>query len=250
MIDIENWWDGYFDEIYYELYREFDLKPEKLEAEINFIEKSLELKPEDRILDLACGYGRHAIGLAKKGYNVCGLDFSNYLLSIARNRAKEEKVRVTFLKGDMRHLEFHEEFDKVYNYFTSFGYFSDEDNFEVMKGVSRALKRGGLFLLETLNILRIFKNFQYRNFILGGDLVCLETTNFDPLTQRISTKRDIYKGSEKIAERNHSIRLYTPAELEFLFKMSGMRVRNFYGSAGFEPYSENSARLIVVAEKF
>jgi cyclopropane fatty-acyl-phospholipid synthase-like methyltransferase len=56
MIDIENWWDGYFDEIYYELYREFDLKPEKLEAEINFIEKSLELKPEDRILDLACGY--------------------------------------------------------------------------------------------------------------------------------------------------------------------------------------------------
>lgn len=94
------WWENYFDEIYLILYKFLD-EPERVKREVDFIEKALELKKGMKILDLACGQGRHAIELARRGYDVKGFDYSDYLIKVAKERAGKENLKIEFIKGDM-----------------------------------------------------------------------------------------------------------------------------------------------------
>jgi SAM-dependent methyltransferase len=104
------------------------------------------------ILDTACGWGRHAIELAKRGYRVTGLDLSPIMLQEAKKRAREAEVAVRWLHMDLRDMHFDNEFDVVINMFTSFGYFDDEkENVKVLQNVSRSLVSGGKFLLDLDN---------------------------------------------------------------------------------------------------
>jgi len=211
----------------------------------------MELKKDMRILDLACGHGRHAIELAKRGYNITGLDYSDYLLSVARERAEKEKVKINFIKGDMRELPFEDEFDAIYMFYTSFGYFSDEDNFKVLKEVNKALKKGGKFLIDLSNPIKVIKNFQHESWILTKEgLISLEQNEFNPVTMRIKTTRLIFKEGKEIDRREHIVRLYMPAELSFLMELAGLKAIKFYGDwRDFSKYNENSRRLVIIAEK-
>jgi 2-polyprenyl-3-methyl-5-hydroxy-6-metoxy-1,4-benzoquinol methylase len=121
------------------------------EQEINFITKVLKLPDQASILDLYCGYGRHAIELAKLGFQVTGIDATADFLNIARQKAKEAKINLSFVQLDMRELDYHEKFDAVINMFAAFGYFSDEENTQVLERVAKALHPGGLFLIDLLN---------------------------------------------------------------------------------------------------
>jgi ubiquinone/menaquinone biosynthesis C-methylase UbiE len=244
------WWENYFDEIYLKIYSFIDT-PEANQKQVEFIEKALGLEKGHKILDLACGQGRHAILLAKRGYNITGLDYSEYLLSVARKRAENEKVKINFMKGDMRELPFENEFDAIYMFFTSFGYFSDKDNFKVLKEVSRSLKKGGKFLIDLSNPIMVVKNFQYESWILTKEgIICLEQNEFDPIKMRTRTLRIVFKGGKEIDRKEHIVRLYTPSELSFLMELVGLKAIKFYGDwRDFSEYNENSRRLIIIAEK-
>jgi len=250
MREIMDWWRDYFDEIYLKIYSFLD-NPEANEKQADFIEKSLELMKKHKILDLACGQGRHAIELAKRGYNVVGLDYSGYLLKVAKERAEKEKVNVKFIRGDMRNLPFENEFDAIYMFFTSFGYFSDEDNFCVLKEVSKSLKKSGKFLIDLSNPFTVIKNFQYESWILTKeDFLCLEQNEFDAKAMRTRTKRIVFRGGKKIDEKEHIVRLYMPSELSFLMELAGLKAIRFYGDwRDFSEFNENSRRLIIVAIK-
>ncbi|MEO0266975.1 MAG: class I SAM-dependent methyltransferase [candidate division WOR-3 bacterium] len=246
---MKNWWKNYFDEIYIKIYSKYDLEPERIKREVDFIEKSLELKKEYKILDLCCGYGRHAIELAKRDYNVTGLDYSKYFLKIARERARKERLKIKFIKGDMRKLNFYNEFDIIYNFFTSFGYFEDKDNFNVLKRISKALKKNGKILIDTINPFIIIKSPIPKDFYFEEDLLVLEERKFDPVNMRVENLRIIYKDGKKIDERSFSVRVYTPAEISFLLEFVGIKAEKFYGSLNFEPFKEESRRLIVIGIK-
>ena len=245
-----NWWKDYFDEIYLKIYSFLD-NLEAIKKQADFIEKVLELKKDMKILDLACGQGRHAIELVKRGYNVTGLDYSDYLLEVARERAEKENVKIEFIKGDMREIPFENEFDAVYNFFTSFGYFSDEDNLKVLKEISKSLKKGGKFLIDLSNPLRVIKELIRESWFKTEEgIYCLEKNELDPLKMVIKNERIILKDGKKIGEKTHYVRIYTPAELCFLMKISGLEPIKFYGDwRDFSEYNENSRRLIIVAEK-
>jgi len=105
-----------------------------------------------RILDTACGWGRHAVELAKRGYRVTGVDLSPVMLEEAEKRAQKAGVTVRWLCMDLRDIDFTNEFDVAINIFTSFGYFKDEEyNVKVLQNVSRSLVSGGRFLLDLDN---------------------------------------------------------------------------------------------------
>lgn len=244
-----DWWRSYFDELYAELYMPRDLDPERLEREVHLLEEALRLKESDRILDLACGYGRHAIELSKRGYRVTGLDYSEYLLSLAWERARKERVDVTFIKGDMRELPFSTAFDKVFLFYTSFGYFSDEDNLKTLKEISRVMKKGGLVLIDVWNLLSAVHNIWRRSWFREGNLIVLEEVDFDPISQRFTNKRTIFKEGKMIDERTFTVRGYTAGELSFMMKLAGLTPVRFYGSMDMEPFTKDSRRLIVVARK-
>ena len=132
---------------------------EMTKLQIDFLADHLRLDEPMKILDLACGHGRHANGLAKIGHEVTGVDLTAGFLSFARKRAAALKVKVKYVRADMRQIAYKNEFDRVILMFTAFGYFSDNDNLRVLKNVARALKTGGLFCFDSHNRDMFMKGF-------------------------------------------------------------------------------------------
>ncbi len=243
------WWKDYFDELYLEIYKKLDT-PEKNQKEAEFIRKALDLPPGSHLLDLACGQGRHAVELADMGFRVTGLDFSPVMLQMAVKRANERNVDVSFVNGDMRDLPFPENhFDGVYSFYTSFGYFDDDDNFKVLKEVARVLKPGGRFLIEYANPLLFIGKLPEKHWFSIDNYFVLESHHFDPVTMRIYNDRKILVGANIVDERQHFVRFYNAAELTFLMKLVGLRRIKLWGDHNFSDYDVDSPRLIMVAEK-
>lgn len=221
--------------------------------EVDFIVKALNLSRNSKILDLCCGYGRHSIELAKRGYCVIGLDLSEYYLSIARRRAEEENVDITFVKGDMRKLPWTNEFDGVINMFTSFGFFeNDDENFSVLENVSRVLKKGGKFLLDIENkyyfiINDVLKREKYWVECEDGSIAVI-SNNYDILHEREIMNVKIIKGN-KVKESGYNIRLYSYPELINMLKRAELTPYAVYGDYDFSPLRLISRRLILLSEK-
>src|SRR5439155_13535784 len=128
------WPVTFFDDDYLKFYRT-SFAPDKTAAEVEFIAGALALPAGAAVLDLACGLGRHAIGMTRRGYRVTGVDFNPRYLEIAADEARRAGVDVRWIAGDMRELPFEREFTGVYSYFTSFGYFSDTGNEQVLSRI-------------------------------------------------------------------------------------------------------------------
>src|SRR6185503_15297877 len=110
----------------------------------------LRLKKGMRVLDAPCGAGRVAYHLAVRGISVVGVDLRPQFIERARARFSRSKLKGEFVAGDLRDIGFKGEFDGVYNWFSSFGYFTDRENAALLVRYSHALRRGGRLLIEQL----------------------------------------------------------------------------------------------------
>lgn len=241
------WWESFFDEKYL---RWWQWAEERTAPDVDFVTDVLELKVEDRILDLCCGHGRHSIELARRGLHVTGFDQSGYLLSVARQRAAEARVSVEFTEGDMRQLPFDREFDVVLNLVTSFGYFEDErDDRKALGEIAKALKPRGRFLIDTMNREWLVRNFRPRDWQeLGDDAYVLESRQLDLEDGRTKTDWTIIEGG-KVTRREFGFKLYPLHELKQMMREAGLDVIAKYGGLNKEDYTIDSPRMIVVCEK-
>ena len=148
MSNNNNWFASWFDSPHYHiLYKNRDFK--EAEFFLQNLTEYLKPKPENKILDLACGAGRHSIFLNNLGYNVTGVDLSPNSIKTASESSKE---RLNFDVHDMREIYKENSFDFVLNMFTSFGYFeSDEENVKMLNSVEKTLKPNGTFVLDFFN---------------------------------------------------------------------------------------------------
>src|SRR5882672_5788784 len=184
------WWRGWFGPGYLALYDGF--LAERTPAEIDQLEALLALRAPQRILDLPCGQGRHAIELARRGYDVTGVDLSPFMLKVAEERARAEGVRVRWLAGDMRDVIARGTFDVVLNLFTSLGYFADEaDDQKVVRAASAMLVPGGRFVLELINGERVMVQFQEREWFTVGQTAVVERRSLDRSTRRMVVERTV-----------------------------------------------------------
>jgi SAM-dependent methyltransferase len=245
-----DWPVAFFDDDYLRIYRP-QFTPERTAAETKFIADSLRAPAGGDVLDLACGFGRHAIGMARLGYNVTGLDFNARYLEIAAADAAAAGVRVTWRTGDMRALGFERAFDAVYSYFTSFGYFDDDENEQVLAGIAKALRPGGSVLLEMANRDRLLTHPQERTWTQREDgALLMEEITLEWVSSRVVSRQhliDPVGGSQVTKE--FSLRTYTCAELSALLRRQGLHVRAVFGDAEGQPYVPDSRRLVIVAER-
>jgi len=244
------WPVAFFDDDYLRIYRP-QFRPEVTAAETRFIATSLALPERGEVLDLACGFGRHAIGMAGLGYAVTGIDFNPRYLEIASADAAAAGVRVDWRPGDMRGLDFERAFDGVYSYFTSFGYFEDDDNERVLAGVARALRPGGRFLLDLANRDWVLTHPARRTWSQRDDgALLMEEATLDLLRSRVVSRQILIdpKGGPQVT-KEFSLRVYTCAELSALLRRQGFRVLEVLGGPDREPYGVESRRLVIVAER-
>lgn len=242
------WYETFFGDAWLEIARE---RPEERTAqEVEFVVERLELQPGARVLDLACGHGRHAVPMAERGYRVTGLDASEPSLALARERAVAAGVEVELVHGDMRELRRDGEFDAVLNLFTSFGYFEDEeDNARVVESVARALRPGGRFLVDTVNLLGLARRFRDRFWDEVGANVFLEQRDYDFLTARSRAWWTLVGPDGTRRDLAHSVRMYAPHELAALVRDCGLEVEAAYGDFEGAELSFDSWRLILIACK-
>ncbi|HIE38717.1 MAG TPA: class I SAM-dependent methyltransferase [Anaerolineales bacterium] len=242
------WWETLFDDRYLRLFGPLT-SPEATQQQVDGIIAYLRLEPGASILDLACGYGRIAIPLARRGFAVTGLDLSETLLGQARAAASKTGAQATWHRGDMRHIPWTKAFDAVINIFSSFGYFSDEaENRKVLEGVARALKPGGRFLIDVVNRDWRARQDLERHWFEAGDLVVLVDPWFDPVAGRAGeTWRWLEGGQWQTME--FDVRLYTATELRHLIEAAGLRWLAVHGGWVEEPFDPHARRIIAVAEK-
>jgi len=152
--DRDNWFEAWFDSPYYHMLYSHRNTAEADALVLN-LQKLLQLKPGSRILDLACGKGRHSKALAMQGFNVTGVDLSERSIEEAK---KTEDENLEFMVHDMRRPVAINYYDAVLNLFTSFGYFTSlRDNSRTIDAVHAALRPGGIFLIDYFNANKVQK---------------------------------------------------------------------------------------------
>ena len=237
--------EGLFDDDYLYFYELRDPTGERTDAEVDLIWRLLDLKPGMEVLDLACGHGRIANRLAQRGCAVTGLDVTQRFLHLARQDAAARAVHVEYTEGDMRSLPWTERFDAVVNWFTSFGYFSDDDNRRVLAQIAHSLKPAGQLAIEVNNYATIMRTYQDAIVLeRDGDLM-IDRHTFDPLTGRNHVDRTIVRDGA-VRHVPFEVRMFTFPELRDWLLDAGLATVNAYGEDG-EPLSADHRRMIVVA---
>lgn len=224
------------------------LTPERTREEVDFLVRELNLDKTSSILDLACGFGRHSNQLAALGHHVTGVDRSQGFLDIARKSADILKVSVTYIQEDMRRIAFEEKFERVLLLFTSFGYFSDEENLLVLQNISRALKPGGLFLLDSHNRDLILKDTNPFWVTEKGKDLMIDRLNFDTEFGRQYNQRIVFRNGVR-KDKPFSVRIYNPQEIKDLLMKAGMQLDRLYGGFDSQPLTSKSRRMLVIARK-
>jgi SAM-dependent methyltransferase len=242
------WFDDYFDDNYFELEEPDD---EETIFHVIFLKSFLTCPPGAEILDLACGAGRLSYPMARLNYKVTGLEYNNALMHYCRTKAKKENLDAEFIKGDMRKIPFENKFDFVLSFNHSFGYFDDPENIDVIRGVYKALKSGGRFLIDLANKESMLRGFdsQLRKWFRRQDKYYLLRREFDVLTDRFDTYLHVV--GDNIEKRDYiaSIRYYSYPEMKGILLDAGFRILQVYGSYDKKPYVLGCQRMVILAEK-
>jgi SAM-dependent methyltransferase len=203
-------------------------------GECDFIEQEISFNRFAKILDVGCGTGRHAIELTRRGYDVTGVDLSPSQLERAREKAAAEDLEIRFIQLDARTMTFDKEFDLVI--MMCEGGFplmeTDEENYQILQGAARALKKGGKFIFTTTNglfpLVHSVDNFLAENSDPGN--ATYQSLNFDLLTFRDHSITSVEDDDGNKRELRCNERYYIPPEITWLLKTLGFKKIDIFGA--------------------
>jgi SAM-dependent methyltransferase len=242
------WWEDFFNDDY--LRTVPAPMPKTVRRQCDFIEQRLGLAAGATILDVGCGLGLHACELTRRGYIVVGLDLSLPMLSRAADEAQDQGFKINFLHADMREMSFDSAFDAVLSWGTTFGYFDDDVNRAVLERMHKALKPGGLLLLDVVNRDYVIRSQPNNVWFEGDGCVVMEETQCNYITSRLHVKRTVMLDDGRQRESAYSVRLYSLHELGQMLHKS-FRVVEVTGreSTPGVYFGADSPRTIIVAER-
>ena len=218
-------------------------------AQVEKVLALLGIQPGAAILDLGCGIGRHSVELARRGFHVTGVDRTQAYLSKAVEKAKASGLEVECVREDMRAFCRPEAFDVVMSFFTSFGYFDDqEDDRRVTMNAYRSLKAGGIFFVEMMGKEILARNLQQRVWREEDGLLVLEEWKVSKNWSQVEHHWIVLAGDDR-RDLRFSHRLYSAAELASLLGGCGFVRTEVYGDLEGAPYDHTAKRLVVVTRK-
>jgi SAM-dependent methyltransferase len=240
-----NWFHNTFDSLYPILYAHRTI--EAAEAETLFSIEQTQLHSNDRVLDLCCGGGRHMAHLINTSDHVTGLDYSQHLLTLARETLG---TKIPLIRGDMRHLPFNQKFDVVMNYFTSFGYFRNQsENQQVVHQMANSLKPNGRFFIDYMCKEWAINNIEAETHRTIDGFDVSERRWIETDGSRINKATIIKYDGEEIKHTGESVQLYTQTEFTQMLVTGGLTITDIFGNYTKAKLSASHPRMIVVGRK-
>ena len=220
------WWKTLFNSVYLKTDGDVVENDGNTTREVDLLIDVAGLQKNDRILDLCCGQGRHCLELAKRGFqNVVGVDRSRYLVRLAKKRAKDRNLDVSFHEGDARKFRLKENnFQCVAMLGNSFGYFErEQDDLDVLLAVRKSLAYGGTVVLDLTNGQWMKESFTPRSWewIDQNHFVCRERSLAKDGRRLISREVVVHAERGVIVDQFYAERLYSPGEISELLTKAG-----------------------------
>lgn len=228
---------------------------EDTKRQVDFLIEKLELTGGEKILDLACGFGRHSLELARRGFNVTGVDITPDYIEYASHQAEREKLNARFICSDIREVGFENEFDVVLNMADgAVGYLeNDEENLKIFRVVSKALKTGGRHFMDIMNGDYAVSHFPCKLWDAGEKCLTLSNFEWDNDKKTLIYGQLDYPYDEPltkpIMEEGNTIRLYTLNEVKSIFAGLSMEICASYADFGGRTSSDNAIQLMVCSQK-
>lgn len=240
------WFKDWFNSPYYhQLY----FKRDEAEAErfINRLIDHLMPAPVSRMLDIACGKGRHAILMNSKGYDVTGIDLSEDSIADAK---KSENERLHFFQHDMRLPFWINYFDYAFNFFTSFGYFNTQrEHDNAARTIAQSLKTGGTFVIDYLNVHYAEDHLIHKSDVTIGGVNYYITKWFDEdhFYKKILVEDD---SLQEPIEHQEKVAKFSLGDFTDMLAYHQLQVQEVFGDYDFNHYDvKNSSRMIIIAKK-
>jgi D-alanine-D-alanine ligase len=246
------WWRSLFNAVYLKTDGDVVENDAATAAEVDLLVKALGLEPNDRVLDLCCGQGRHCLELAKRGFRqLTGIDRSGYLIRLARRRAKQAGFEVKFKEGDARRFAVPESaFDVVVLMGNSFGYFDrEEDDLGVLTAVKRALRSHGRLAIDLTDGDWMRTHFEPRSWewIDQDQFVCRERSLSADGARLISREVVVHAERGVIADQFYAERLYSRERIQAVLAAAGFEALRFHEV--IEGQSDRGADLGMMARR-
>jgi SAM-dependent methyltransferase len=237
------------DDSFWETWGPLMFNPDKIAAakeEMGKVVALTELSPGASVLDLCCGIGRCSLELARRGFNVTGVDRTTSYLTEARKQAEQEDLDVEFIRDDMRKFIRPESFDCVISMFTSWTYFEnpDEDKQVILNAYS-SLKPGGKLVIQTHGKETLARIFQERGWNERDGVIWLQEREVRNNWSWMWNRWILLKGNERI-EGEITHRLYAGSEIVNLLTDCDFSKVELFGDLDGSPYNQNARQLIAV----
>mgnify|MGYP002517765138 CR=1 FL=1 len=223
--------------------------------QVDFVIEKLHLHGGEKVLDLACGFGRHSLELARRGFSVTGIDITPSYIQFAKEKAQQEGICADFFCCDIREIQYDQEFDVVLNMADgAVGYLeNEEENRKIFTVVSKALKPGGRHFMDIMNGSYADSHFPCRMWEAGEQCLTLSEFEWDPRTRvMLYGQRDFEYGQlivKPCISEGNSIRLYTLEEVTEIFTSIGLTVTGSYANFDGKPSSDRDLQLLICSEK-
>lgn len=243
------WWEVLFSDDYVRTLPR--LSSNTVAKQVSFMETSLGVKRGDAVLDVGCGLGQHALEFARRGYLVVALDLALSMITRAAEEAQQRGLRINFLHKDIRDIGFEGTFDAIICVGTTFGFFDDEQNRNVLGRLAHALKPGGKLLIEIINRDYVIRSQPNLVWFEGEGCVVMEESDFNYYSSRLNVKRTMMREDGRQSESEYSIRLYSVHELGQLLKQAGFSIKEVSGQEATRGlfFGSHSTRIIMLAER-
>jgi SAM-dependent methyltransferase len=241
------WWSAFFSGPAVSCWRQC-LTEDQTRAEADYVASALDLRPGARVLDVPCGHGRIALELARRGYAVTGVDFSDEALDHARRDAAEQRLELPLERRDMRDLPWRGRFDAVVCVGNSFGYLDDQGNRAFLEAVHGSLDASGKLLLHAPCVHELLLPVQTRAWYPVGDLLMLVERRYEPLESALELEYTFVQDG-RVDRRPARYRVHSVRELIQLLASVGLVATHLHGSPRGEPFAIGGQTLYVVVEK-